>query len=485
MKICLEYRNLEHDLNELIMTIEMAWVKMEGQLDSLRVLWDTIQPPLQSLYYKALSHLQTKIMTAYESVRFVHEKKQLASNLPRKAKVVYFKQRLKRIVSDLEEWQRRFDPSWYLITRIADPVVDKRLKEAILSRDPSAVRLSHMRQVIREISNRRITCPVFRSPNIIGDKRSPIPRSSAYVASYRISSRQIILDPTNFKGQTTVAAGRHPTCDLAYLLRHVEPMTFGLLKCEGVLEQAADQATQFQFIFEIPDGLSSPVTLRSLLIENPGCSLSQRIQIAKQLARSVMFVHTTGFVHKSIRPETIIVFHKTGVERLGPSFLIGFERVRKADGRTDLFGDLEWEKNLYRHPQRQGIHPEEVFEMRHDIYSLGVCLLEIAIWCSFVQESDSSLIPWSDLHISQVITDKDKRRGAFEIKRKLIHLSKDRLPSLVGDRYTEVVIACLCCLDDTEYNSFRYEQGMEDEDGVIVGVRYIENILLKLEELFI
>ena len=29
--------------------------------------------------------------------------------------------------------------------------------------------------------------------------------------------------------------------------------------------------------------------------------------------------------------------------------------------------------------ERQGVHPEEQLVMQHDIYSLGVCLLEIGL----------------------------------------------------------------------------------------------------------
>lgn len=59
-----------------------------------------------------------------------------------------------------------------------------------------------------------------------------------------------------------------------------------------------DDKRQFQFVLEVPKGLSSPRTLRSILAETPQCSLNHRIQLAKQLARSVTFVYTSGFVHK-------------------------------------------------------------------------------------------------------------------------------------------------------------------------------------------
>lgn len=63
---------------------------------------------------------------------------------------------------------------------------------------------------------------------------------------------------------------------------------------------------------------------------------------------------------------------------------------------------------------------EEAFKMQHDIYSLGVCLLEIALWRSFVLcgpgESISEQYPWSDPNIQDAICDRNSRRGGRAMK---------------------------------------------------------------------
>ncbi|KAK4541124.1 hypothetical protein LTR36_008349 [Oleoguttula mirabilis] len=92
-------------------------------------------------------------------------------------------------------------------------------------------------------------------------------------------------------------------------------------------------------------------------------------------------MHTLDFVHKSVRPENVIGFDD-GCSGPGSFFLIRFQQVRSADGKTYLRGDSAWEKNIYRHPDRQGPYLEQAYSMQHDIYSLGVCLLEIGIWQS-------------------------------------------------------------------------------------------------------
>ena len=146
-------------------------------------------------------------------------------------------------------------------------------------------------------------------------------------------------------------------------------------------------------MFKIPKELSNePRSLRSYLSSGANHTLTDRFKLAKQLAKSVSYVHTLGFVHKNVRPETILAF-QDNMSVLDSIFLTGFEKVRVADGRTRLSGDSAWEKNLYRHPHRQGVNPEEAYVMQHDIYSLGVCLLEIGMWESFVSYENDATAP--------------------------------------------------------------------------------------------
>ena len=485
VKICREIRTLSKDIEQLALIIEGIWLKTEVQVTLLGRLWSSassLHPSLQAHYADAIQGLYQQIHGARDILQKSNDR-QLSSSKPlERAKVLYLVKSLKKIVADLEQWQRRFDPSWYLITLLSASNIDEKLHDG--GSTPSSTRLIQIRNAIRDVSEQRndSTDSIFKSEDSTGMDREKIPGTNTYTAQY--NGRRVLLDRTNYGMNANLQTIKSHVRDLARMLMHVDPDSFGLLKCVGAVEvhhgsAQLSQTTQFEFILDIPDKLKYPKTLRSLLLSNAKLSLTKRIQLSKQLARSVMFVHTTGFVHKGIRPETIIVFND-GITDVGPSFLIGFERIRHAHGQTDLMGDLEWHKNIYRHPVRQGQWTEEAYIMQHDIYSLGVCLLEIGLWHSFVQwESDESQPhPWSDLDIQDAISDKDPRHGGFTTKNKLVTITKDRLPSLVGDNYTRLVLACLCCLDEgSEDNVFgALGNGVRDRDGIVVGVRYIENV---------
>ena len=66
----------------------------------------------------------------------------------------------------------------------------------------------------------------------------------------------------------------------------------------------------------------------------------------------------------------------------------------------------------------------------------------------------------------------------------------------MGEKYTNIVLLCLRCLDKEKDNTAEVAEGGEeegigefrdvlDEDGIIVGVKYIEKVLLKMQEISI
>ena len=122
--------------------------------------------------------------------------------------------------------------------------------------------------------------------------------------------------------------------------------------------------------------------------------------------------------------------------------------------------------------------------MQHDVYSLGVCLLEIGLWNTLVVPEPYPK-PGKLLHIEKQLAMTNPLRAAWEIKNILTHMARTFLPTLMGTSYTDVVLSCLTCLDSDATNTFASEKDVYDEDGILVGVIFIERILTKLESLSI
>ena len=135
---------------------------------------------------------------------------------------------------------------------------------------------------------------------------------------------------------------------------------------------------------------------------------------------------------------------------------------------------LEIANNIYRHPQRQGVFPEEVYTMQHDIYSLGVCLLEIGLWESFVPGEDVSDLSTPG-KVLGIYLQSHEFQNAMLMKKHLIGMAEKKLPTRIREKYKEVVVSILTCLDK-ENPDFGNQKEFEAEDGVFIGVRYIEKV---------
>ena len=116
----------------------------------------------------------------------------------------------------------------------------------------------------------------------------------------------------------------------------------------------------------------------------------------------------------------------------------------------------------------------------HDIYILGVYLVKMTLWHSFISYvlDTRGPHPCSELNIDSAIMDRNPQQGGIRTKGELVAISKGRLDRVIGEPYTEIVLACLGCLDqDKGRNVFeKTHGGLKDEDGIVVGVRYIENV---------
>lgn len=103
-------------------------------------------------------------------------------------------------------------------------------------------------------------------------------------------------------------------------------------------------------------------------------------------------------------------------------------------------------------------------------------MLEIGLWQSFVTyDADGNVAGPSQLLASVERHNNDSIVGATKLKDALLALAKKELPERMGDRYTAIVVTCLTCLDLTNLD-FSDEQEFQDEDDVLVGVRYIEKV---------
>lgn len=223
---------------------------------------------------------------------------------------------------------------------------------------------------------------------------------------------------------------------------------------------------ELELVFEYPRDHFGPRTLGSVLTDDIGKGyggrrpLEQRYGLAKQLAEAVLSVHTISRVHKNIRPGTIVLFSQTSTtedSEIGEAFLTDWTMLRKVNAPSTMAGDDDWQKDIYRHPRRQGLQPENRYNIGHDIYSLGVCLLEIGLWEPLVVKTgDTASLcqQYRDVAVTKGHVQPDQHDNTkaltrpYVLQKILVDLAKAEIPQRMGTTFCNVIVACLTCLED-------------------------------------
>lgn len=481
MEACRSFQAADVEINERTVHVLNIWSRIHMQLEFLKEIESTFNNGYRSVQEATLEILAGKLKNAWTKLDALQDKPDATRSShsklleSRRWKYIRTKASLDDCIDELQAWQTIFDPSWFLTMRIArqySQFVDEKLEshtERAVIRSAASVKkaIAPGQPTVRGLLLPAGSMDLTQAEKILYSTARFLPRPK--------STKWLVIDPIPYNDTGRDLLTKNVR-NLAAKLASVDPSVFNILRCRGFirLPGGANSSEVLNLVFDTPDPSSQlPQSLRRHLMERTSHNLTDRFAFARQAANAVGFVHTLGFVHKDVRPENFIQFG--GIDtRLGSLYLIGFEQVRTADGRTYRQGDSAWSKNLYRHPDRQGAAPSEDYCMQHDIYGLGVCLLEIGLWDSFLAyEADGESQPATVA--LRIDADCIREQPPSAVKDHLVHLANTRLPLSMGTVFKDVVVNCLTCLDDSNVD-FGDRSEFEDEDGVLMGVRYIEKV---------
>ena len=247
---------------------------------------------------------------------------------------------------------------------------------------------------------------------------------------------------------------------LAHILRQQKDVAFRTLSCQGwILDSRLNRVA---FLFEFPDGVEKvPYNLLQLYeVKNARPTLGERLRLAKHLASSISGLHLVEWIHESFRSENVIFFPRRlipgevskGEDRLilSQPWVMGFEFSRPELDFSSGREDIDPARNVYRHPERQN-QPQKPFQKVHDIYALGVVLLEIGLWRSVLSLERAGFGNVTD---------------PWTIQDYLVNKAKKALPREVGENYAQLVVRCLTgdfdASDDSQ-NGLKLQQTFQEQ----------------------
>jgi hypothetical protein len=166
---------------------------------------------------------------------------------------------------------------------------------------------------------------------------------------------------------------------LAWLLSQLDrPDSFRLPKCPGYIKDSREH--RFGIVLRSWSGRPKSLLSR---FETPDIGIGGRCMIARQIAESLLYLHAVNWLHKGLRSAGILLSeNKTSPGTDGRRVLMsGFGFSRPSDNSFTSSGpphDSKW--SLYCHPAYLDADRKSGYRKSYDIYSLGIILIEIALW---------------------------------------------------------------------------------------------------------
>jgi len=483
--------NLYKDAHNLMKLDKFAVQLVQGELRDLMGFFYSINATLSPLFKDELeSMFQILAVSLEKALRLFRD---VDGTFKRLKFAFRDSKRIQDACSDLEQWQDRFLKRAIVFLFFGGGEYPPEMRK----RSPTLERIHAIRTAIvagPEIKGENPTLirKALGSPPAACRR---LPHSPLWVVQAQEATQQpdadcVLVEYREYSDgidRRSINALRTTVRDVACKLWEADADTMGILPCSGFAVDTLQN--RFELHFRIPAGKENPRSLRDLLLDpvnrswGIAHSLDQRINLAKKIASAVFYVHSAAFVHKNVRADNIIILEPvTDVEAskkkyhqfpraVGEPYLVGYDGVRKDDAETKRLSVGEEGKRVYLHPDRHRLAVGDEYRMKHDVYSLGVMLLEIATWSSFVDAEGN-------------VTErrlKDARGDLLppgDLQRVFLTKAQSQIPRHLGAKYKEAVVACLKGLEEEEENHL-----LDDRDGIVVGLAYITQVLGKLEEI--
>jgi hypothetical protein len=231
---------------------------------------------------------------------------------------------------------------------------------------------------------------------------------------------------------------------LTKLLNKQKPDGFRAPPCLGYVKLDSDhEESQFGLVFLKPAASASDslITLRDLLEQQQKPSLSARMSLCALLAKCLSSFHAVNWLHKGLRSSNVVFFATSNrCPDYSVALVSGFELSRPHNQKEMTERPVcRPEEDIYRHPQVQYSQSNGNFRKYHDIYSLAIVLIEIAVWnCvdKFLGYGDLAAMKPSEL---------------YKVKHSLLEdpARIEQIRQNMGDEFVEVIKICFAA-DEVE-----------------------------------
>ncbi|KAI1495751.1 prion-inhibition and propagation-domain-containing protein [Biscogniauxia marginata] len=275
---------------------------------------------------------------------------------------------------------------------------------------------------------------------------------------------------------------------LARLLSEDMPPDFRAPRCLGyVRSTTSSEESKFGIVYERSSGNKAETTLttlRQLLDNRPKPSITARISLCSALADCLFSFHAVDWLHKGIKSDNVLFFGSVTDEgSLGMPYITGYDLSRPSDElemtEKPLFDPLN---DIYRHPYVQFGEAKNCYLKSHDMYSLGIVLIEIALWKPI--EAILGIEDLMTIRPAELRGIREKLLGSSDYHSGSPHNATSggseylsKVARKFGDSYHDIVVLCL---NATKLETPAYKGENHASIKFRLGVLYKEQVMDKL-----
>jgi hypothetical protein len=361
----------------------------------------------------------------------------------------------------------------------------------------SLVQLKCLTMLINSLSEQEMAkCRFVNFPDLVLGDKDDESRTSAVLMvrgirtpvwiEWKLYELEILSDEDEDAPKFIHPATELRTAALTSMLQLEKPPEFCTPLCYGYFDDwkrpNSKKTRRFGWIFTLPTSKPNVVSLYTLLddpekvpnVHKP--SLNTRILMAKKIATSLVYLHGVNWLHKGIRSSNVLFLYGRSLLDLESPQLSGFEYSRPdAPNQTMESDPCSLEVDLYRWPSIQGQTNQRSGKI-HDIYALGLLLLEVFMWKPLHRILDLDL---QQLGFEQV---RDVRQTLLTGRPDIL----SRLHQKLGYKIYDLVRRCIQA-EGEEGFIVSEEDEKEGENSGIIGLRlqeaFIERAVDVLQEL--
>ncbi|KAH6986427.1 prion-inhibition and propagation-domain-containing protein [Ilyonectria sp. MPI-CAGE-AT-0026] len=248
------------------------------------------------------------------------------------------------------------------------------------------------------------------------------------------------------------------------------PTQFRVPLCAGYYVDEDNQ--RFGLIYRVngtaPRAAESEITSLSqllLLQDKPPPPLQSRISLATELATSLYFLHAVNWLHKGLRDESVLVLMRGGIPDYTQPYISDFEYSRPDEqDLTSTAASEAWA--VYTHPDYLGVDKVR-YRKTFDMYSMGIILLEIALWkpadeiLGFKQPPKPTGCPSETTRgtnepPAKKSYSKESLQDLKYVRKRLLTDEPallEHVAAIMGSRYRDAVRACIGGLEDVQFRT--------------------------------